>query len=81
MPADYVTDFVAEYAGDLIHLVRALDEATVDVNESARDGESVHFLAVYYEEVPVQVSSAGEAGDGITENIDVSIQLRILDDR
>ena len=39
-------------AGELVHPSRALDEATVHVDESARDRERVDLVAVHDVEVP-----------------------------
>jgi hypothetical protein len=76
-----VADFVAQNARDFIHLVRALDETAIDVDESARNRERVHFLAVDNEEMPVEILTFREPRYRVTQNVDVPIELRILDDR
>src|SRR5688572_30488012 len=75
--SNYVADLVAENSRYLVHPVGALDQATIDVDEAAGNCESVDVLGIDDEEVPVQIAPTGEAGDRITEDIDVAIQLRI----
>ena len=77
---DDVTDLVSEHAGNFVHLVGALDESAVHVDEAARHGERVDFLAVDDEEMPVEIAPAGEPGDGVAQHIDVAVQLGIADD-
>ena len=81
VPTHHVADLVTENTGDLVHRTGPLDQPAIDVDESTGDGESVDFLAVDDEETPVEITPAGEARDRITQNVDVTIQLRILDDR
>src|SRR5687768_16923350 len=81
VPAYDMADLVAEHPCNFRHVGRPLDEPAVDVNESAGDGEGVYFSAVDDEEVPVEIAAAGESRNRITENVDVPIELRILDDR
>jgi len=76
-----VPDFVAENAGELVHLVGALDEAAIHINEAAGHREGVDFLGVHDEELPVEITPACEPRNGISEDVDVAVYLRILDNR
>jgi hypothetical protein len=81
VPPHDVSDLVAEDAGELVHLVGALDEAAIHVHEAPRNRERVHFLRVDDEELPVEILTAREPGNRVAEHIDVAIDLWILDDR
>src|SRR5947209_8108346 len=64
-----VADFVTKHASQLVHLIGALDQATIHVHEATRNGESVDFLRINDEEMPIQVAAAGESGDGSAEQL------------
>jgi hypothetical protein len=72
---------VTENTGQLVHLIRALNETSIDVDESTRHSERVYFLGVHNEEVPLEVAAAGETCDRVAEHVDVPIQLGILNYR
>ena len=58
-----------------------LDEAAIHVDETAGHGERVDLLRIDDEKVPVEITPAREARHRVAEDVDVTIQLGILDDR
>src|SRR5437763_7116554 len=53
-----VADLVTENAGELGHVVGSLDQTTIHVNESTRNGKRIYFVAVYDEETPIEIGTA-----------------------
>lgn len=79
MAANDVSDFVAEYACELVHLVGSLNESAIHVDESAGKRECVHFLAIDDVEMPVQIRATGQMRDGIAQDVDIAIDFNVPD--
>src|SRR5450759_231055 len=78
---DNVSNLMTQNAGELVHLVGALDETAIHVHEAAGHRESVYFLGVDDEELPVEITAARDPRNRVSEDVDVAIDLRVLDDR
>jgi len=72
---------VAEDAGELGHVVCALDESAIHVNESARNGKRVDLATVDDEETPVEIGATRLRGDLIAEKVDLSVRFRVVYER
>jgi TrmH family RNA methyltransferase len=74
-----VTDLVTKNAGELGHVLSALDEASVHIDEPAGHGKRIYFTAVDDEEPPIETGAARVRRDLIAEEVDVAIGFRIGD--
>jgi hypothetical protein len=75
----HVADLVPQHSGNLAHGPGALDEAAIDVDESAGHRERVDLAGVDNEKLPIEVAIIGERRDGIPQPVDVAGEDRIRD--
>jgi hypothetical protein len=60
--------------------IRSLDQAPIDVNEAARNGERVDLARVDHVEPVLDLALVGALRDLVPENIDVAVDLGVLND-
>src|SRR5665213_2641345 len=80
MALHHMANLVSHHARELVHLVRALDDAPVHVDEATRQREGVHDIRVHDKKVPVQITAVGELRDRIAEHVDVLLDGGVGDD-
>lgn len=73
MPERDVGDLVSENAGEHGHVLGALDQPAIDVDEPTGHRESVDLAAVHDEETPLQAPVICQPGNGIANNGDVAV--------
>ena len=81
MAAHDVADLVSKRAGELVEPFGLLDEAAVDVNETAGQRERVDLVRVDDVEMPREVGPARLRGDRLAELLDIAGDPRIVEQR
>ena len=81
VPRHHVADFVPHHARHFAQVVGSLDQTAVNVNPAAGNRERVHIRCVHDLKVVLQIRPVGRPGQLFPELLEVSVDLRILQQR